>query len=91
MSIPILWLGLGFLGQTLFSCRFLIQWLASERVKRSVVPVSFWVFSLAGGITLLAYALYRRDPVFIFGQVSGLFIYVRNLVLIYRERQQLVS
>lgn len=87
MSVHMLWLSLGFLGQALFSCRFLIQWLASERVKRSVVPVSFWVFSLAGGIILLAYALYRKDPVFIFGQVSGLFIYVRNLILIYRERR----
>ena len=85
MNIEWLWLGVGFLGQALFSARFLVQWLASERARRSIVPHAFWLFSLAGGITLLAYALYRRDPVFIAGQGAGLFIYGRNLVLIRRE------
>jgi len=80
-----LWLGIGFLGQALFSARFLVQWLASERARRSIMPRAFWFFSLAGGATLLAYAIYRRDPVFIAGQGAGLFIYARNLMLIRRE------
>jgi lipid-A-disaccharide synthase-like uncharacterized protein len=88
MSTEWLWLGIGFLGQAMFSARFLVQWLASERAKRSVVPMAFWFFSLAGGVTLLAYALYRRDPVFIAGQGAGLFIYTRNLVLIRRELRE---
>jgi lipid-A-disaccharide synthase-like uncharacterized protein len=82
-----IWLAIGFAGQLLFTSRFLVQWIASERSGRSIVPLAFWWFSLAGGITLLAYALWRRDPVFILGQASGLVIYIRNLVLIGRERQ----
>ena len=62
-----LWIVIGFLGQALFSARFFVQWLASERVKRSVIPTAFWYFSLAGGVTLLAYAIHRQDPVFIAG------------------------
>lgn len=85
MTLEWLWLGIGFLGQALFSARFLVQWLASERARRSIVPRTFWFFSLAGGATLLAYAIYRRDPVFIAGQGAGLFIYARNLMLIRRE------
>lgn len=85
MNTEWLWLAVGFLGQALFSARFLVQWLASERARRSIVPRAFWFFSLAGGVTLLAYALYRRDPVFIAGQGAGLFIYFRNLMLIRRE------
>jgi len=80
-----LWITIGFLGQALFSARFMVQWIASERAKRSIVPKAFWFFSLGGGATLLAYALYRQDPVFIVGQGAGLFIYVRNLMLIHRE------
>ena len=80
-----LWLAIGFLGQALFSARFMVQWIASERARRSIVPKAFWFFSLGGGVTLLAYALYRQDPVFIVGQGAGLFIYVRNLMLIRRE------
>jgi lipid-A-disaccharide synthase-like uncharacterized protein len=87
MNTEWLWLGVGFLGQALFSARFLVQWLASERARRSIVPRAFWFFSLAGGVTLLAYAIYRRDPVFIAGQGAGLFIYGRNLMLIRREVQ----
>ncbi len=87
MTLEWLWLGIGFLGQALFSARFLVQWLASERARRSIVPRAFWFFSLAGGITLLAYAIYRRDPVFIAGQGAGLLIYGRNLMLIRREVQ----
>lgn len=82
------WLIVGFIGQALFSARFIVQWLASERAKRSVVPVAFWFFSLGGGATLLAYALYRQDPVFILGQAAGLFIYIRNLMLLCRESRE---
>jgi lipid-A-disaccharide synthase-like uncharacterized protein len=78
---------LGLSGQILFSLRFLIQWLASERRKESVIPIAFWYFSLAGGVILLAYAIYRKDPVFILGQGTGAFIYIRNLVLIHRKRK----
>ena len=77
-----IWLGVGFAGQALFSMRFLVQWLASERKGRSVVPLAFWYFSVAGGVTLLAYAVYRADPVFIVGQLGGVLIYLRNLQLI---------
>ena len=80
------WLSIGFIGQALFSMRFLVQWLQSERVKRSVIPDAFWYFSVAGGVTLLAYAVHRLDPVFIVGQASGLFIYFRNLHFILKER-----
>jgi lipid-A-disaccharide synthase-like uncharacterized protein len=66
--------------------RFVVQWIASERKKRSVVPVAFWYFSVVGGVLLLAYSIYRKDPVFIVGQATGLFIYARNLMLIYRRR-----
>ena len=83
------WLIIGFLGQALFSMRFLVQWWASERQRRSVIPLAFWFFSVAGGITLLSYAIYRQDPVFIVGQAGGLIIYMRNLYFIYRERMQL--
>lgn len=83
-----LWVVIGFIGQALFSARFIIQWLASERARRSIIPVAFWFFSLGGGATLLAYAIYRRDPVFIAGQGAGLIIYVRNLMLIRREKRQ---
>lgn len=83
-----IWLAVGFVGQALFSMRFLAQWLSSEREGRSVVPVSFWYFSAAGGVTLLTYAVYRNDPVFIVGQLTGLFIYGRNLHLIVTERRR---
>lgn len=86
MSSELFWLGLGFLGQSLFSLRFLVQWWASERRKESVVPLAFWYFSLAGGAVLLAYAIYRADPVFIAGQLAGLAIYARNLHLISSAR-----
>jgi lipid-A-disaccharide synthase-like uncharacterized protein len=85
IDIPAVWLAVGFLGQALFSTRFILQWIASEREKRSVVPVAFWWFSLLGGVTLLAYAIHRRDPVFILGQAAGLFVYMRNLYFVRRE------
>ncbi|MTH79577.1 lipid-A-disaccharide synthase N-terminal domain-containing protein [Paracoccus aestuariivivens] len=85
MTTSNLWLGIGFLGQMLFSARFLVQWITSERQGRSVIPLAFWWLSLAGGVTLLAYAVARRDPVFIIGQASGLVVYLRNLRLIRAE------
>jgi len=85
-----IWLGIGFLAQGLFSARFLIQWIASERVKKSIIPIYFWYFSLAGGSLLLAYAIHRRDPVFILGQATGLIIYLRNLYLIFKEKKRVL-
>lgn len=85
------WIAIGFAAQAMFSARFLIQWIASERAGRSVVPVAFWFFSIAGGSILFAYALYRQDPVFIAGQGAGLFIYARNLWLIFRERRSALA
>jgi lipid-A-disaccharide synthase-like uncharacterized protein len=81
------WAVLGFLAQAMFSARFLIQWIASERAQRSVIPVAFWWFSIAGGALLFIYSLHRRDPVFIIGQGGGLFIYIRNVMLVLRERR----
>ncbi|MGZ8933171.1 MAG: lipid-A-disaccharide synthase N-terminal domain-containing protein [Halobacteriota archaeon] len=77
------WLVIGFLGQIFFSARFLVQWLASEKQKQSVIPVAFWYFSIGGGLLLFAYSIYRMDPVFIAGQSLGIFIYTRNLYLIH--------
>lgn len=88
MSSEVFWLSLGFVGQALFSARFIVQWLQSEKVKRSVFPITFWYFSIAGGVTLLIYAIHRQDPVFIVGQASGLFIYLRNLYFIIYERKK---
>jgi lipid-A-disaccharide synthase-like uncharacterized protein len=68
--------------------RFVVQWLKSERLRKSVVPRAFWYFSLAGGAALLTYAIHRGDPVFIVGQSAGIFIYLRNLWLIYKERDE---
>lgn len=82
------WVVIGLGGQLLFTARFLVQWLASEKAGRSVVPLAFWHLSIGGGIILFAYAIYRKDPVFILGQSMGLFIYCRNLWLIYAERKR---
>ena len=82
------WVIIGLTGQLLFAGRFIVQWIASERVGRSIVPLAFWYFSIGGGIILFTYALYRGDPVFILGQSMGLFIYSRNLWLIYAERRR---
>ncbi len=87
-QIPFVWLLLGLLGQAMFSSRFLIQWIASERKKQSVVPTAFWWFSLAGGLCLLSYATFRGDPVFILGQSAGMVVYFRNLVLLRRRRPE---
>ena len=88
METTTVWLAIGFLGQFLFSARFLVQWLVSEKRRQSVTPVAFWYFSLAGGVILLSYAIHRRDTVFIVGQATGLLVYVRNLMLINRPRAE---
>lgn len=86
MTTEQIWISIGLFGQILFSCRFILQWIASEKQKKSVIPLAFWYFSIAGSLTLLAYAIYRTDPVFILGQSMGFIIYTRNLILIYREK-----
>ncbi len=85
------WVLLGFLAQVCFTMRFVVQWIASERAKRSVVPVAFWFFSLFGGGLLFIYAIQRQDPVFIAGQGMGLIIYIRNLWLIANERRSAMA
>ena len=77
---------LGMLGQVMFFSRFLVQWIASEKKGKSTIPVSFWHLSIGGGLLLLIYALWRKDPVITLGQLVGLFVYVRNLMLIYRHK-----
>lgn len=86
-SVEISWLCIGFVAQLMFSMRFIIQWIASERARASIVPEAFWYFSMFGGVLLLAYATYRVDPVFMLGQASGLAIYIRNIQFIRRGRQ----
>ena len=82
------WITFGFIGQIFFSMRFLMQWIQSEKRKKSVIPNSFWYFSIAGSLILFTYAVfYLKDPVFTLGQAFGLFVYTRNLMLIYRHRE----
>lgn len=78
----------GIAAQFLFAARFLVQWIASERAGRSVVPLAFWFFSMAGGVLTLIYGLARRDVVIILGQALSIFIYIRNLMLIMKERRE---
>ncbi len=82
-----IWVLIGLAGQSMFFMRFLYQWIASEKAKKSVVPEAFWYFSLAGGLIILAYALHKKDVVFIMGQLPGAFIYTRNIYLIRRHKQ----
>ena len=82
------WAALGFLAQAMFSARFIVQWIASERARRSIIPAAFWWFSIAGGLLLFIYSLHRRDPVFIIGQGGGLLIYIRNVMFVLREQRQ---
>lgn len=84
-----IWIVIGFIGQGLFTARFLIQWIYSEKKRKSIIPTAFWYFSMAGGLTLLAYAIHRKDPVFIAGQATGVVVYLRNLALISKERKRL--
>jgi lipid-A-disaccharide synthase-like uncharacterized protein len=83
------WVLVGFVAQIFFTARFVVQWIASERAGRSVIPVAFWILSLIGGAMLLVYALYRKDPVFIAGQSFGVFVYLRNLYFVLREQKTL--
>ena len=85
---PNLWMAIGFLGQAIFTARFLVQWVVSEQKRDSVVPVAFWWLSLFGGMTLLSYAISRRDPVIIVGQGMGLVVYIRNLMLVGKARRR---
>ena len=87
----LIWVIVGLGAQLLFSMRFIVQWIASEREKKSVVPEMFWWFSITGGLTLLAYAIHRGDPVFILGQSIGVVIYTRNLWLIHAEKRSAAS
>jgi len=89
MDNTTMWLIIGFSGQALFSARFIIQYIKSEQQQKSVIPVAFWYFSLAGGITLCAYAIHKMDPVFIMGQSLGIFVYLRNLHFVQLERKRL--
>lgn len=87
-TVELWWVLFGFAAQLMFTARFLVQWIASERARQSVMPVAFWYFSLAGGVMLLTYALWRRDPVFILGQALGVVIYARNLWFIHAGRDK---
>ncbi|MBD3763179.1 MAG: lipid-A-disaccharide synthase N-terminal domain-containing protein [Rhodobacterales bacterium] len=82
------WIGFGLFGQLMFSGRFIVQWIASEKARASVIPLAFWYFSMGGGVVLLSYAIYRMDPVFIMGQSLGVVIYSRNLWLIHANRRE---
>lgn len=84
----LIWIAVGLGGQLMFMMRFMLQWIATEKARKSVIPVSFWWFSIIGAAILLAYAIWRRDPVFILGQSLGFFIYSRNLWFIYQERRE---
>ena len=81
------WIALGVVAQLLFTARFVVQWIASERAGHSVIPLAFWIFSIFGGLLLLVYALYRKDAVFIAGQAFGVFVYLRNLFFVLRDRK----
>ena len=85
MEISLPWLIIGLTGQVFFSARFIIQWIYSEINKKSVIPTAFWFFSILGGLTLLVYAIHRKDPVFIIGQSAGLLIYARNIYFINKQ------
>jgi lipid-A-disaccharide synthase-like uncharacterized protein len=82
-----IWLVFGFVGQAMFTMRFIVQWIASEKKKESVIPLSFWYLSLAGGLIVLFYAIHRMDPVFILAYLPGNFIYLRNLYFIYKKKK----
>ena len=87
----LMWLGIGFFGQSLFFSRWLLQWFVSERKAESQIPISFWYMSLAGSVIVLAYAIHKVDPVFMAGQSVGTLVYVRNLILIHRTQKRAES
>lgn len=82
-----IWIGVGFLGQGIFGARMLVQWIASEKEKKSVIPIAFWYMSVVGATITFAYACWRVDPVFITAQAGGLLVYLRNLMLIHADRK----
>ncbi len=88
MTSLVYWQIVGFVGQGVFTARFLVQWVASEKKRDSVVPVAFWWLSLVGGLNLLIYAIHRQDPVFIVGQSMGMVVYVRNLMLVAKRKRR---
>ncbi len=90
-SNDIIWLSIGLVGQSLFMMRFIVQWIHSERHQKSLIPVSFWYFSLSGGVIVLMYGIHRVDPVIILGQLPGTFVYARNLMLIRREHRDVLA
>ena len=90
-TADIVWLAVGLLGQTMFMMRFVVQWVHSERHQKSVIPVSFWYLSLIGGLTVLAYGIHRAEPVIILGQLPGTLVYARNLMLIRREKRDVLA
>ena len=85
-KIEIIFLTIGFAGQFIFASRFVVQWIYSEKKGRSEIPIVFWYLSIFGGFGLLIYAIFRKDPVIIIGQLFGIFIYLRNLILIYKKK-----
>ena len=87
-TIELYFLVIGFIGQGIFASRFIVQWIYSEQKGESAIPIIFWYLSIFGGIFLLVYAIFRKDPVIITGQCFGIFIYLRNLILIYREKNE---
>ena len=87
-NIELVFLVIGFTGQGLFASRFVIQWIYSERKGESVIPLAFWYLSIFGGLGLLTYAIFRQDPVIITGQIFGIFIYLRNIYLIYKKKKK---
>ena len=91
LSNEVIWVTIGFLGQSLFFCRWVLQWFVSERNAESSIPIPFWYMSLGGSVIVLCYALYRKDPVFIAGQSVGAVVYLRNLVLIHRSQARASS
>jgi len=90
-KVDLVWLGIGLVGQTMFMMRFIVQWIHSERHQKSIIPVSFWYLSLAGGLTVLAYGFHRADLVIILGQMPGTIVYTRNLMLIRKERHDVLA
>ena len=87
-NLELFFLAIGFLGQGLFASRFIIQWIHSEKKGESSIPLIFWYLSIFGGLGLLTYAIFRKDPVIIVGQTFGIFIYIRNLILIYKNKKK---
>ena len=87
-QLEVIFLIIGFLGQVIFAARFIVQWIYSEKKGESLIPIAFWYLSIFGGLGLLTYAIFRKDPVIITGQLFGIFIYLRNLILIYKKNKK---